>query len=81
MRRNIEGLSLNEIVDRSLNQTLRRTLLTSVSTLLTVGAIFLVGGEALQGFSFAMLIGVVFGTYSSIYIASPIMMLFSRAKR
>lgn len=76
MRRNSDGMSLNQIVDLSLNQTLRRTMLTSLSTALTVGSIFILGGEALSGFSFAMLIGVVSGTYSSIYVASPIMMLF-----
>lgn len=78
MRKIGSKMSLGEVVDLSLNQTMRRTLLTSVSTLLTVGSIFMLGGEALQGFSFALLIGVIFGTYSSIYIASPIMMLFVR---
>jgi preprotein translocase subunit SecF len=78
MRKNNHRASLTEVVDLSLNQTLRRTMLTSISTLLTVGSIFFLGGEALHGFAFAMLIGIVFGTYSSIYIASPIMMLFSR---
>lgn len=76
MKKNGSGMSLNQIVDISLNQTLKRTMLTSLSTALTVGSIFFFGGEALQGFSFAMLIGIVFGTYSSVYIASPIMMLF-----
>lgn len=76
MKKNGSGMSLNQIVDISLNQTLKRTVLTSLSTALTVGSIFFFGGEALQGFSFAMLIGIVFGTYSSVYIASPIMMLF-----
>lgn len=81
MRKNSNGMSLNQIVDLSLNQTLRRTLLTSISTALTVGSIFVLGGEALHGFSFAMLVGVVFGTYSSIYVASPIMMLFSHRQK
>lgn len=76
MRKNSSGMSLNQIVGLSLNQTLRRTMLTSLSTALTVGSIFFLGGEALHGFSFAMLVGIIFGTYSSIYIASPIMMLF-----
>ena len=76
MKKNSSGMSLNQVVDMSLNQTLKRTMLTSFSTALTVGSIFVLGGEALHGFSFAMLVGVIFGTYSSIYIASPIMMLF-----
>lgn len=63
-----------EIVNLSLNQTLRRTMLTSISTFLAVGSIFVLGGDALRSFSLAMLIGVVIGTYSSIYIASPVML-------
>lgn len=67
--------SLAEIVNVSLNATLRRTLLTSFATMLTVLAMFLLGGEALRDFSFILLVGIVFGTYSSIYIASPVMMM------
>jgi len=70
----VKGASEWEIVNLSLNQTLRRTLLTSFSTLLAVGSIFFLGGDVLHGFSLAMLIGIVFGTYSSIYIASPVML-------
>ncbi len=70
----MKGVSEEEIVNRSINQTLSRTLLTSFSTLLAVGSIFLFGGEALHGFSLAMLIGIVVGTYSSVYIASPVML-------
>jgi len=70
-----------DIVNISLNQTLRRTLLTSFSTLLAVGSIFVLGGPALQGFSLAMLIGIVVGTYSSIYVASPIMLALKPAVR
>jgi len=68
--------SMEEIVNLSINQTLRRTTLTSVTTFLAVGSILLLGGEALRGFSLAMLIGIVVGTYSSIYIASPVMLAF-----
>ncbi len=64
-----------EIVNISLNQTIRRTLLTSFSTILAVGSIFVLGGQALKGFSLAMLIGIIVGTYSSIYVASPVMLL------
>ena len=63
-----------EIVNISLNQTLRRTLLTSFSTLLAVGSIFIFGGHALHGFSLVMLIGIAVGTYSSIYVAAPVML-------
>jgi len=63
-----------KIVNTSLNQTLKRTLLTSFSTLLAVGSFFLFGGETLRGFSIPMLAGIVVGTYSSIYIASPMML-------
>lgn len=67
--------SLEEIVNDSLNYTLRRTILLSASTGLPVLVMLLFGGEALQDFSLALLIGIIFGTYSSIYIASPVMML------
>lgn len=73
--------SLNQIVNVSLNQTLRRTLLTSISTGLTVGAMLVLGGEALRDFSLALLVGIIVGTYSSIYIASPVMMLLNRGSR
>ena len=67
-----------EIVNISLNQTLRRTLLTSFSTALVVMSLIMLGGETLRGLSFVLLIGIIFGTYSSIFIASPIMLMFSR---
>lgn len=69
-----KGKSEEEIVELSINQTLRRTLLTSITTFLAVASIYLIGGEALKGFSLAMLIGIVAGTYSSVYIASPVML-------
>ncbi len=70
-----KGLPLETIVNESLNYTLRRTVLLSLSTGLPVMVMLIFGGEALQDFSLALLIGIIFGTYSSIYIASPIMML------
>lgn len=70
------GRPLAEVVNESINRTLTRTLLTSFSTLLPVIAMLLFGGEALYNFSFVLIVGIAFGTYSSIYIASPIMMLF-----
>lgn len=71
----MQGESLYNIVNTSINQTLRRTLLTSFATALTVLSMFLLGGEVLRDFSLALLVGIIFGTYSSIYIASPMMML------
>lgn len=70
-----KGVALETIVNDSLNYTLRRTMLTSISTGLPVLVMLFFGGEALQDFSLALLIGIIFGTYSSVYIASPIMML------
>jgi len=69
------GIPLDIVVNDSLNYTLRRTMLTSISTGLPVLVMFFFGGEALQDFSLALLIGIIFGTYSSVYIASPVMML------
>ena len=72
--------SLTTIVNISLNQTLKRTLLTSISTGITVTVMLLFGGEALRNFSLALLTGIIFGTYSSIYIASPVMMMLYHRK-
>lgn len=74
----LSGRSLYEIVNVSTNQTLTRTLLTSFATSLTVLSFFLLGGESLRDLSLALLIGIVVGTYSSIYVASPIMMLLHK---
>jgi len=63
-----------DIVNASINQTLSRTLMTSLTTLLVVMALFFLGGEVIHDFSFALFVGIVVGTYSSIYIASPIML-------
>ncbi len=65
---------LEVLVNRSVNQTLARTLLTSGLTLIAVLCLFLFGGEVLRGFSFALVIGVIVGTYSSIFVASPILL-------
>jgi preprotein translocase SecF subunit len=64
--------SLTENVNGALNTTLSRTTMTSFTTLLVVLVLFIFGGEAIRGFSFALLVGIVVGTYSSIFIASPI---------
>ena len=63
-----------DVVNGSINQTLGRTLMTSVTTLLVVAALFLFGGEVIHDFAFALIVGILVGTYSSIYIASPVML-------
>jgi len=67
---------LSDIVNRSINQTLSRTILTAGLTFLTVLALFVFGGEVLHGFSFALVIGILIGTYSSIAIAAPILVAY-----
>ncbi len=66
-------IKIFEITNISINETLSRTIITSVTTLLALSSIFIFGGAILKGFSFAMILGVIVGTYSSIYIANPIL--------
>jgi preprotein translocase subunit SecF len=66
-------ISINQISNNSTNETLSRTLITSVTTLLALFSIYIFGGEILKGFSFAMIVGVIVGTYSSIFVATPIL--------
>ena len=74
-------LSLTDLANLSLNQTLSRTIITSLTTLMVVTILFFIGGEAIKYFAFALIIGVIVGTYSSIFIASPFMLYFkSRIK-
>jgi preprotein translocase subunit SecF len=61
----------DEIVNRSINATLSRTVVTSITTLVVVAILFVFGGEVLKGFSFALIVGVIIGTYSSVFVASP----------
>jgi preprotein translocase subunit SecF len=68
---------LTDLVNKSLNDTLSRTLKTSGATLLSIVAVLIFGGEVLRGFAFAITFGIIFGTYSSIYVASPIVMFFN----
>jgi preprotein translocase SecF subunit len=63
--------AFDEIVNRSINATLSRTVVTSITTLIVVTILFIFGGEVLKGFSFALIIGVIIGTYSSVFVASP----------
>ncbi len=66
-------ISISDITNQSTNETLSRTLITSVTTLLALFSIYIFGGSILKGFSFAMIIGVIVGTYSSIFVAAPIL--------
>jgi len=68
---------LEPIINLSVNQTLSRTVLTSGLTLLTALALFLFGGQVLNGFSFALVCGIIVGTYSSVYVAAPILVFFN----
>jgi len=71
--RKYSDIKIFELTNTSINETLSRTLITSITTLLALLSIFFFGGEILKGFSLAMIFGVIFGTYSSIYIANPIL--------
>ena len=66
-------ISISDVSNLSINETLARTIITSVTTLLALFSIYILGGEILRGFSFAMILGVLIGTYSSIFVASPIL--------
>ena len=66
-------IKIFELSNISINETLSRTIITSATTLLALLSIYIFGGEILKGFSFAMILGVIFGTYSSIYIANPLL--------
>jgi len=66
-------MPIMELINQALNLTLSRTLMTSITTLLALFSLYLFGGEVIKGFTFAMIWGVLIGTYSSIFIASPIL--------
>ena len=70
-------ITISDIANLSINETLARTIITSVTTLLALFSIYILGGEILRGFSFAMILGVVIGTYSSIFVASPMLKFFN----
>ncbi|MDD4730528.1 MAG: protein translocase subunit SecF, partial [Desulfovibrio sp.] len=79
IRENIKGQSndrLKNIINTSINQTLSRTILTSGTTLLVVAALFIFGGGAIHDFALALLVGIFVGTYSSIFVASPVLLGF-----
>jgi preprotein translocase SecF subunit len=71
--RKFSDIKIYELTNISINETLSRTIITSVTTLLALLSIYIFGGEILKGFSLAMILGVIFGTYSSIYIANPVL--------
>ena len=71
--RKYSDIKINELTNISINETLSRTIITSITTLLALLSIFIFGGAILKGFSFAMILGVIIGTYSSIYIANPVL--------
>ena len=80
VRENLKKFSdikIFDLTNKSINQTLSRTIITSVTTLLALVSIYIFGGHILKGFSLAMILGVIFGTYSSIYIANPVLILLN----
>ena len=79
MRENLKKyrkISVVELLNRSTNETFSRTILTSLTTLFVVLVLLFVGGETLKGFSIAMVLGTILGTYSSIYLAMPLLQYF-----
>ncbi len=79
--RKYADIRIFELTNISINETLSRTIITSVTTLLALLSIFIFGGEILKGFSLAMILGVIFGTYSSIYIANPVLVSLKVSQR
>lgn len=78
--RTMKGAEKGVIINKAINDTLSRTIMTSLTVFITILILFLVGGEVTKGFAFAMLIGVAVGTYSSIFVAAPILMDFAKSK-
>ena len=74
--RKYKSRPIREVLDMSINDTLSRTILTSVTTLLALLSLYFLGGEVLRGFTFAMIFGVIIGTYSSIFVAAPLLVVF-----
>ena len=73
--RRFKSMPLPELLDRAVNETLSRTVMTSVTTLLALVALYALGGEVIRGFTLAMIWGVVVGTYSSVFIAAPLLQI------
>ncbi|MFH1481796.1 MAG: protein translocase subunit SecF [Pseudomonadota bacterium] len=79
-QRRIRKQNLAKLINDSVNQTLSRTIITSGTTLMVVVALFIFGGNVIHDFAFALMVGFVVGTYSTVYVASPILLLFERKK-
>ncbi len=79
--RKLRGKTSEQVINTSLNQTLSRTLMTSITTLLVLFALFFFGGETIHSFSLALIVGVLIGTYSSLFVASPITLLMGISKQ
>lgn len=79
--RNLKGVGRNEVINRAINDTLSRTIMTSVAVFITLLILFIFGGASTRGFAFAMLIGIVTGTYSSIFIAAPVLVDFDKKNK
>jgi preprotein translocase subunit SecF len=79
--RSMRSKSLNDVINLSLNQTLGRTVITAGTALLSAIALFLFGGEVLRGFAFTMIVGIVTGTYSSVFVAAAIVTFWNRKSR
>ena len=76
--KNLKGTPLDSVINQSINESLSRTIVTSLTTFLVVLILFLFGGEVIHTFSFAMIVGVIIGTYSSIFVASPVVIKMNK---
>jgi SecD/SecF fusion protein len=76
----MKGSDNATIINKAINQTLSRTIMTSLTVFLTILILFIFGGEVTRGFAFAMLIGVITGTYSSIFVAAPVLVDFAKSR-
>ncbi len=76
-----KGRDEGTVINDALNDTLSRTLITGITTIFVLIILFIFGGQALKSFSFAMLVGVIIGTYSSLCIGTPIVLDFARKKK
>jgi preprotein translocase subunit SecF len=74
--RRFQNRNFAEVINQSINETLSRTLLTSATTLIVVASLFILGGSVIHDFAFALLVGILVGTYSSIYVASPVLLIW-----
>jgi len=79
--RKYKTMALDDLLNRSINETLSRTLMTSLTTLVALFMLYLFGGEVIRGFSFAMIFGILIGTYSSIFLAAPLLLYMKVPRR